>query len=265
MAQSLITVVVVAICASTVLGKETKARDQANEQCFTPESNAKGKCDYQDIGTQVQCLGSTYKAGKMTDQELKAELFKVIKRLPSDDTFYSIGLEFAKTTGIVIGKQSHYQFDWNKKIGTDPRDFYYDHTYLMPARPLRRSMLVFLAKPLQKKLRVVSTTAPWVVNAATGLRKEVFQSHESVQVLGEDTEPDCSRFETWQNKLALADSNHIAIVADASLWCPTQNGVLFDVAVGEYELDGDELLPISEVTRTYAHGPTIPWKQEDFY
>lgn len=221
-------------------------------------------CAEDAIGLQLQCIGKQYTKDLITDQQLKRDLFAIIKRLPTDDAYYSLGLEFSKSTSLVVAKQTHYEFDWAKKVATDPRDIYYDHYFLTPARPLSKSLLVFLTKPLSAKLPVVGKSAPWTATATRGFRKEAFQSHPTIHALTPTMTPNCDKFQAWTDKLALADSSHIAIVADASLWCPTQNGVLFDVVVGSYTLEDDTLTAITEVTRNYKVGAPLDWDVQDF-
>lgn len=61
-------------------------------------------------------MGDKYDANAVTDTDLEHQMFKIIDKLPSDETYYSIGAEWGHSYKITVGKQSHYKFDWQMSI-----------------------------------------------------------------------------------------------------------------------------------------------------
>lgn len=68
-------------------------------------------------GRILQCIGSRYDANIISDAELIDGLNKVEDTIPSDQTYYSMGMVYGNDYRFVIGKQTHFHFNAQYSIG----------------------------------------------------------------------------------------------------------------------------------------------------
>lgn len=109
--------ILLAICGVTyVTPQKTTLPDQidTHKDCMTATST----------GRILQCIGSRYDAQILSDAELIDGLNKIEDTIPSDQTYYSMGVIYGSDYQLVIGKQTHFHFDAQYSIGLNTFKFW---------------------------------------------------------------------------------------------------------------------------------------------
>lgn len=215
-----------------------------------------------NIGKRLQCLGELYENRRMTSRRLEEELFAVIKLLPSDQQYWSIGLVTGSSNRLAIGVQSHFSFDSVAAIRMNPYAAMIELIYYVQQSDVIAPTILFTDTDISPTPFPDTPLAATVVTGS-GKTKVVYGLAErSREIIGNRI--GCEAFIAWNHIDLITNYVGVVIVMPRNYYCKDAE-TKFDVAIGEYTAVQDEknkfgeqyLEPKWEVTSGYTFG-TIP-------
>lgn len=212
------------------------------------------KCLDNPIGKALQCLGSLYSTQAISDQKLVNSLQAILKKLPHDTTYHSIGIVTGAHTHLMASSQNHYSPEWSASYNVNPLAIGKRH--VMFARPLLRPVLLYPIGDFPQT--TVYTSTNLALMPSGGLTEKVLMQHPSWTATSEfpsENEVNCQSFEKWADRHKLTGLKGIAIVMPVGLWCPKSAIVNFDIVVGSYIFDDNEILPAWEKSNRHTFNP----------
>lgn len=238
---------------------------QSCEQLFT------GNCNYESIGTQLQCIGSKLEQRLLTMHQAERAIQDVLARFPSDSTYHSVGLITGSSVMLAMGHQSHYRFDASLSMRANPYAIGKVITYYVDEVNQGRPVLIFTddTYPL---LDFPKSALSYNVIEGSKRTKVAYQlPADTLEIMRQQNTP-CSRFSAWKQLTFLSDYPSIAIVLPTSFYCKETAHTYGYVYYGEYVLEevsnGDikqqYLYPKWEVSKESTHGPAPQEIVKDF-
>lgn len=240
------------------------------EQSYVDENGKTKDCAIYDEAWRVSKCASSLKEGDMISDKLFVFYLHVAERkVPSSTVYTSVGFTTGVERELVVGKQSHADFDqWSYSLTYDPRAMLTKRVILSMYKEYVRPVL-FFSKTVPEGIPVWDDMLiPSLRMSGKGSEYYLFRSKNADSFIPQTLE-NCASFYEWESRESFENAVGSVVIMDPHLWCPAMDNTRFDVVVGDVEeirvgsLTGDtQYQTVWEVTRKGAVGGRLDREYE---
>lgn len=240
------------------------AQSPEGDQPWVPKATLqKSDCTaYEEAWRIAMCASSQRSTSVITDEVFAHYLQVALAKIPSGSAYTSIGFTTGVEKNLVVGKQSHFDFDiWGFKLSYDPRNYYHEQVILATRKIYTKPVLLFVPQVPSDIPSWRENLFSFLVPAGGGKSLRLFRGAGASSFTATRA-PDCSEFYDWEQRESVEKKEGVAIIMDASLWCPQIQDSRFEIVVAELKetkaTTGTRLLETKwEITKDDSKG-TVP-------
>lgn len=203
---------------------------------FTEKDGKTKDCAIYDEAWRVAKCASSLREGNMISNKLFSFYLQVaLRKVPSSSAYTSIGFTTGVDRELIVGKQSHYDFDqWLYTLTYDPRTVMMKAAIISMQREYTRPVL-FFSKTVPEELPVWDDLMVSSLRlAGSGREFFVYKDKNASPFLPTDEE-NCSAFYDWEARESFEDALGSVMIMDPKLWCPAMESNRFEIVVGDLE------------------------------
>lgn len=184
------------------------------------------------FGDRLQCIGSRYTAGNITDEVASLWTHEALRLLPTTQSYYSVGMTVGTEYKLIVGRQDSFAFDWALTLPARVYNMFSADTVLLN-NPVGKPLLIYSVVKTD-----VQALPDWKLSVQmpyhTDDMKPLYR-HTAAQ--GGPLRKDCSAFEKW-DKRELMKRSGIAVIMPSNMWCP-EAASAFEVYIAVIDFAGE--------------------------
>ncbi|ALL52920.1 putative capsid protein [Wuhan cricket virus] len=205
-------------------------------------------------GTRAVCAGHALTRGKWTQSQFITTLHEIINSFPPENSYYSIGLEFADHITLKMAKINNMHADKELSLKLDPRSYYKPSTIQL-SKSYAKPVLMYAAS--QELIDAATSITKYsLMPMGSNMRKRLVKVEEMDKTEEIPSEDGCLAWSSWIEVESLRHKKGAAILVPNKYWCPVMAAAHFDVVLGQYKLLNEIYYPEWEMSRDHAYGST---------
>lgn len=188
-------------------------------------------CLKYDFGKALQCIGSLYDASKINNKTAELLTQQALDKLPSDNTYYSVGVQVGQENKLVMGVQKHHNFDWELSIPTRIYNMMSESTMITDFKKNRPILFYTTSNDVD-----VQEMPDWAASfSVPRIGGGIYPMYRHPDAKGGTVSSNCALYEKWADRKKLHDVG-VMIIMPSNMWCPDAAKAYFDIVVGEIDL-----------------------------
>lgn len=223
-------IIVTACMTKVVLGSNISSGESSCEAELFQNHRARD-CLKHDFGKCLQCIGTLHATGAIDNKTAELLTHQALDKLPNKDTYYSVGVQVGNDPKVIVGKQKHYDFDWEVSIPTRIYNVMSDSTLITSFKKSKPVLLY------TSNFDVDVQEMPEWSNSLTIPRigDGMYPMYRHSEAKGGQLKLNCEAYEKWETRKKIMNVG-IVVIMPNSMWCPSSASAYFEVVVGEIDI-----------------------------